>query len=97
MRIVLPVATPGILAAVLLSIGRIVGETAALIYTSGIVAKVCVSPLDSGRTLAVHLYQLQQEGLHLGEAFAVAVVLLVVVVIMNAVSSKAAKKLSSKG
>jgi len=97
MRIVLPVATPGILAAVLLSIGRIVGETAALIYTSGIVAKVCVSPLDSGRTLAVHLYQLQQEGLHLGEAFAVAVVLLIVVVIMNAVSSKAAKKLSSKG
>ncbi len=96
MRIVLPVAMPGILAAVLLSIGRIVGETAALIYTSGIVAEMCVSPMTSGRTLAVHLYQLQQEGLHLGEAFAVAVVLLIVVIIMNAISTKVAKKFSTK-
>ncbi|MDO5021935.1 MAG: phosphate ABC transporter permease PstA [Eubacteriales bacterium] len=96
MRIVLPVAMPGILAGVLLSIGRIVGETAALIYTSGIVAKTCLSPMESGRTLAVHLYQLQQEGLHLGEAFAVAVVLLIVVIIMNSISSKVAQKFSAK-
>ncbi|MGI6215850.1 MAG: phosphate ABC transporter permease PstA, partial [Christensenellales bacterium] len=96
MRIVLPVAMPGILAAVLLSIGRIVGETAALIYTSGIVAAICVSPMASGRTLAVHLYQLQQEGLNIDEAFAVAAVLLVVVIIMNAVSTKAAKRFSTK-
>lgn len=96
-RIVLPVAMPGILAAVLLSIGRIVGETAALIYTAGTVAKISVSPLDSGRTLAVHLYQLQQEGLHLNEAFAVAVVLLVVVLMMNALSSYIAGKLTKKG
>lgn len=96
-RIVLPVATPGILAAVLLSIGRIAGETAALIFTSGTVARIADNLGASGRTLAVHLYVLQQEGLHVNQAFAVAVVLLVVVIIMNAVSSAVARKLTRKG
>lgn len=96
-RIVLPAAMPGISAAVLLSIGRMLGETAALIYTSGTVAQVAFSPMQSGRTLAVHLYQLQQEGLHMGEAFAVAVVLLIVALIMNALSDFSAKKLTKKG
>ncbi len=96
-RIVLPVAIPGILAAVLLSIGRIAGETAALIFTSGTVARVADSLLSSGRTLAVHLFQLQQEGLHINEAFAVAVVLLVIVALMNALSSYIAGRLTKKG
>lgn len=96
-RIVLPVAMPGILAAVILSVGRIAGETAALIYTSGTVAKVCTDLKASGRTLAVHLYQLQQEGLHLDEAFGVAVVLMVIVMLMNALSSHIANKLTKKG
>ncbi len=96
-RIVLPVAIPGILAAVLLSIGRIAGETAALIFTSGTVAQICTNLGASGRTLAVHLYVLQQEGLHINQAFAVAVVLLVVVVLMNFVSSAIANKLTKKG
>lgn len=96
-RIVLPVAIPGILAAVLLSIGRIAGETAALIFTSGTVARVADNLLASGRTLAVHLFQLQQEGLHINEAFAVAVVLLVIVALMNALSSFIAGKLTRKG
>lgn len=96
-RIVLPVATPGILAAVLLSIGRIAGETAALIFTSGTVAQICCKLGDSGRTLAVHLYQLQQEGLYIDKAFAVAVVLLIVVVLMNALSMYLARKLTKKG
>ncbi len=96
MRIVLPVAMPGILAAVLLSIGRISGETAALIYTSGTVARIA-GLSDSGRTLAVHLFQLQQEGRHVNEAFATAVVLLVIVALMNALSSLIAKKLTRKG
>jgi phosphate transport system permease protein len=95
-RIVLPVAIPGILAAVLLSIGRISGETAALIYTSGTVARIA-GLNDSGRTLSVHLFQLQQEGRHVNEAFAVAVVLLVIVALMNALSSFIAKKLTRKG
>ncbi len=95
-RIVLPVAMPGILAAVLLSIGRISGETAALIYTSGTVARVA-GLTQSGRTLAVHLFQLQQEGRYVDEAFAVAVVLLVIVLLMNYLSSLIARKLTRKG
>ncbi len=95
-RIVLPVAMPGILAAVLLSIGRISGETAALIYTAGTATRIAA--LDqSGRTLSVHLYQLQQEGRFIDEAFAVAVVLLLIVVLMNSLSSLIAKKLTRKG
>jgi len=96
-KIVLPVATPGILAAVLLSIGRMVGETAALIYTAGTVPKIYDSLTSSGRTLSVHLFQLQQEAFHLNEAFAVAVVLLVLVLAMNAASTLVARKLTRKG
>lgn len=96
LRIVLPVATPGILAAVLLSIGRISGETAALIYTAGTATRIA-GMMESGRTLSVHLYQLQQEGRFINEAFAVAVVLLIIVVLMNALSSLIAGKLTRKG
>ncbi len=96
-KIVLPVAMPGILAAVLLSIGRMVGETAALIYTAGTVPKIYDSLTSSGRTLSVHLFQLQQEAFHLNEAFAVAVVLLVLVLAMNAASTLVARKLTRKG
>ena len=53
--IVLPSAMQGILAGVILGIGRIVGETAALIYTSGAVARLAGSVMDSGRTLAIHM------------------------------------------
>ena len=80
-RIVLPSAIPGILAGVILAIGRIVGETAALIYTAGTVAKVPGSLLGSGRTLAVHMYNLASEGLYMDQAYATAVILLVLVVL----------------
>ena len=96
MRIVLPVAMPGILAAVLLSVGRISGETAALIYTAGTATRIA-GLMESGRTLSVHLYQLQQEARYMNEAFAVAVVLLVIVILMNALSSFIARKLTTKG
>ena len=95
-RIVLPVAMPGILAAVLLSIGRISGETAALIFTSGTGTSIA-GIADSGRTLAVHLFKLQEEGRAVGASFAVAVVLLIIVVLMNALSSYIARKLTKKG
>ena len=65
--IVLPAAAPGILAGVILSIGKIVGESAALLYTSASVAKVA-GMLDSGRTLSVHMYIISSEGLHINEA-----------------------------
>ena len=92
-RIVLPAAAPGILAGVILAVGRIVGETAALIYTAGTVAQIPANPMDSGRTLAVHMYALSSEGLYTGQAYATAVVLLVVVVGINALSAQMAKKL----
>lgn len=93
-RIVLPPAMSGILAGVILAIGRVVGETAALIYTAGTVADWPKGVMNSGRTLAVHMYVLSGEGLHVPEASATAVVLLVIVVGMNALSSYVAKKLT---
>lgn len=93
-RIVLPSATPGILAGVILSIGRIVGETAALIYTAGTVAKVPDGLLSSGRTLSVHMYALSSEGLHTEQAYATAVVLLIIVFLINMLSAVIAKKLT---
>ena len=83
-RIVLPSAIPGILAGVILAIGRIVGETAALIYTAGTVAQIPSSVFGSGRTLAVHMYNLSSEGLYMDQAYATAVILLVLVVGINA-------------
>lgn len=93
-RIVLPSAIPGILAGVILSVGRIVGETAALIYTAGTVANVPSSMMGSGRTLAVHMYNLASEGLYMDQAYATAVVLLILVVGINALSSIIARKLA---
>lgn len=93
-RIVLPSAIPGILAGVILAIGRIVGETAALMYTAGTVAQVPSSVMGSGRTLAVHMYNLAREGLYMDQAYGTAVVLLVLVVGINALSSVIARKLT---
>ena len=93
-RIVLPSAVPGILAGVILAIGRIVGETAALIYTSGTVAQILKSVFNSGRTLAVHMYNLASEGLYMDQAYATAVILLVLVVGINTVSSVIAKRIT---
>lgn len=92
--IVLPSAVPGILAGVILAVGRIVGETAALIYTAGTVAKVPNSLLSSGRTLAVHMYNLASEGLYMDQAYATAVILLVLVVLINTLSGVVAKKIT---
>ncbi len=91
--IVLPSAMPGILSGIVLSIGRIVGETAALIFTAGTMTRI-PALLQSGRTLAIHMYVLSGEGLHMNEAYATAVVLLVVVLLMNALSALIAKKVT---
>ena len=93
-RIVLPSAVPGILAGVILAIGRIVGETAALIYTAGTVAQVPKNVLGSGQTLAIHMYMLSSEGLYMNQAYATAVILLVLVVAINTLSGVVAKKLT---
>lgn len=93
-RIVLPSAVPGILAGVILAIGRIVGETAALIYTAGTVSDIPQNVMSSGRTLAVHMYNLSSEGLYMDQAYATAVILLVLVVGINTLSGMAAKRLT---
>lgn len=93
-KVVLPSAVPGILSGVILATGRIIGETAALIYTSGTVAGIPNGLFGSGRTLAVHMYTLLNEGLYMDEAYATAVVILITVVALNALSSFLAKKVS---
>lgn len=94
--IVLPVAIPGILSGVILAIGRIVGESAALIFTAGTVAEVPKSLFSSTRTLAVHMYSLLNEGLYTNQAYATAVILLVIVLIINGLSGLAAKKVGKE-
>lgn len=96
MRIVLPAAVPGIFSGVVLAVGRVVGETAALIYTAGTVTGVADGLLGSGRTLAIHLYCLLNEGLYTKEAYATAVILLVFVIGINALSTAMAKKLAKR-
>ena len=93
-KLIVPSAMPGILSGVILAIGRIVGETAALIYTSGTGSQTAVSLTDSARTLSVHMYCLLSEGLYTNQAYATAVVLLVVVIGINAASSALAKRIS---
>ena len=94
-RVVLPSAVPGILSGIILAIGRIVGETAALIYTSGTVPGVPTSLMQSGRTLSVHMYALLSEGLYTDQAYATAVVLLVLVLLINALAGWVAKKIQA--
>ena len=95
-KIILPCAVPGILAGVILAIGRIVGESAALIFTAGPVAQVPGSLFESARTLSVHMYALLSEGLYTEEAYATAVVLLVLVILINGLSGFIAKKLATR-
>lgn len=100
-KVVLPSAAPGIFAGIILAIGRIVGEVAALIYTAGTIAAIpnfggeaFGAVFDSTRTLAVHMYILASEGLHINETYATAVVLLVVVVLINFLSTRIANKMT---
>ena len=93
-RIILPTAVPGILAGVILAFGRIVGESAALIFSAGTIAAVPGSVFDSARTLSVHMYCLYSEGLYTDQAAATAVILLLIVIAINWVSNFVAKRIS---
>lgn len=85
-KVVLPTASMGIFSGIILSIGRIVGETAALIYTAGSMSKYAI-PTEQGRTLAIHMYLQQTEGIHVPQSYATAVILLIVVIVINFLSS----------
>lgn len=95
-RIVLPDALPGIFSGIVLGIGRIIGESAALIFTAGTVAKAATSLGDSARTLAVHMYVISGEGLYIDQAYATAVILLVLSAVINVLSELFEKKLGKK-
>lgn len=99
-RCVLLSALPGIVGGVLLALGRCVGEVAALLFTAGTVAQIpdfggqgIFAIFDSCRTLAVHMYVLASEGLHMDETYATAVVLLILIVILNMGANFVAKRL----
>lgn len=92
-KILLPCAMPGIISGIILAIGRIVGESAALIFTAGTIASVAKNVFSSTRTLAVHMYALSGEGLYINQTYATAVMLLVLVIAINALSELVAKKL----
>ena len=92
-KIILPSAMPGILSGVVLAAGRIAGETAALIFTAGTVAKVPEDVFSSTRTLAVHMYCLLNEGLYMEDAYAVAVFLVIFVLSMNGLSKLVAGRI----
>lgn len=93
MQVVLPSAIPGILTGIVFSTGRIVGETAAIYLTAGMVFGVPSSIMASGRTLSVHLYILAKEGISLEEAYGTAIILLLVVLALNLSSYAIAHKL----
>lgn len=95
-KVVLPSAAPGILSGIILAIGRIVGETAALIYTAGTVPEAASSIFDSARTLSVHMYTISTEGLYLNQSYATAVVLLVMVIGINSLSTFVAGRFGRK-
>lgn len=97
LTVVLPVAMPGILSGIILATGRIVGESAALIYTMGTSSGMVKNLLSSGRTLATHMYVLSSEGFNVPEAYATATVLIIIVLIINAFSTWLGNRLSSGG
>jgi len=95
-RVTLPSAMPGIFAGIILAVGRIVGETAALIFTIGSVIKIPENLFSQGRTLALHVLQLSSQGHYRNEAYATAVILLALVLGINAISSSIERRFKSK-
>lgn len=95
-RIVLPSAIPGIVTSIILAIGRVVGETAAVYYTAGTIPGIADSIMKSSRTLAVHLYFLAKEGLDLGQSYASATILIIVVLLLNLTAGKLASILNRR-
>lgn len=93
-KVILPSAMPGILSGVILSIGRIVGESAAIFLTAGTVAAMPDSIFSSARTLTVHSYLVTQESGDIGLAAAVGIVLIVIILVLNLTATWISKKLN---
>ena len=96
-KIVLPSALPGIMSAIILSMGRVIAESAPFIYTMGsVISATPTGYLDSNATLAVALYRLSGEGWYVNEAYATAVVLIILVLGLNLLAELIAGKLNKK-
>lgn len=93
-RVILPAAMPGIMTGVILSTGRSIGETAALILTAGSSLGMPVSLSDPARTMAVHLYMLAVEGISMERAFATAFIIIVLIIFINAAANLSLRSLS---
>lgn len=85
-RVVLPSAIPGIMTGIVLSIGRSIGETAAVIFTAGSALRFPTSLFSSSRTMAVHFYILAREGISMPNAYGTAAVLIIAILIINIVA-----------
>ena len=96
-RVVLTSAFPGIMSGAMLAIGRIVGETAALMFTLGSADRMATSLMDSARTLSMHLYILAHEGLSVEDAFASAFILVIIILVLNIGAGAIAKRAVSRG
>lgn len=94
-KIVLPSALPGIVTGVILSIGRVVGETAAVILTAGSSLNIPTSVMDPARSMSVHLYILAMEGISMEKAYATAAVLIILIFIINTIANRIMRKMSS--
>jgi phosphate transport system permease protein len=95
-RVVLPSAIPGIMVGIILSIGRAVGETAAVYLTAGSSMLMPTSIMDPARTLSVHLYTLASEGISMPRAYGTATILVVAVVIINFVANLIMKRVANR-
>lgn len=95
-RIIIPSALPGILVAIILSVGRVIGESAAIYLTAGMVPRLAKSVFDSGRTLTVHMFLLAKEGISFDLAYATATVLIVVILVINLLAKFVVSKVTQK-
>jgi len=93
-KVILPSALPGIVTGIILSMGRAVGETAALILTAGSSLGMPLSPADPARTMAVHLYVLAMEGISMERAFGTAFLIVILIIIINYLANLSLKKLT---
>ncbi|MDQ1255729.1 MAG: Phosphate transport system permease protein PstA [Candidatus Hydrogenedentes bacterium] len=83
-KVVLPSALPGICTGIVLSLGRSISETAAVMLTAGSALRLPHTVFDSSRTLALHFYILSREGLSMPNAYATASVLILAILALNA-------------
>lgn len=82
-KVVLPNALPGIVTGIMLSVGRSIGETAAVIFTAGSSLRIPTSLFDSARTMSVHFYILAREGISSENAYGTAATLIIAVLFIN--------------